>query len=80
MILIPLPKDQSRGDQILNAKYFKSHNFAEVIEQKNLTLEELQNRLNILKTNKTKIVTAMKESQTQNGTKIILDKIHKHLK
>lgn len=36
MLLIPLPKSASRGDQIDNANYFKSLGIANVIEQENL--------------------------------------------
>lgn len=38
-LLIPLPLAQSRGDQILNAKYFEKHGYAKVLEQEKMTGE-----------------------------------------
>lgn len=37
MLLIPLPADASRGDQILNARSFKSSGFCEVLPEKEMT-------------------------------------------
>lgn len=37
MLLIPLPADASRGDQILNARSFKSSGFCEVLSEKEMT-------------------------------------------
>jgi UDP-N-acetylglucosamine--N-acetylmuramyl-(pentapeptide) pyrophosphoryl-undecaprenol N-acetylglucosamine transferase len=39
-ILIPLPKEGSRGDQILNAKFFRENAAAETLMQETLTAEE----------------------------------------
>ncbi|GEL76942.1 undecaprenyldiphospho-muramoylpentapeptide beta-N-acetylglucosaminyltransferase [Tenuibacillus multivorans] len=41
MLLIPLSKQSSRGDQILNAQSFEKQGFAEVIEEEELTREQL---------------------------------------
>ena len=40
-VLIPLPKTNSRGDQILNADYFERLGLAHVLPQKNLTANSL---------------------------------------
>ena len=40
-VLIPLPKDNSRGDQILNAKYFYKKGLFSLLDQENLTPESL---------------------------------------
>ena len=45
MILIPLSKKQSRGDQIDNAKYFQKKSYAKVIFEENLTCEKLVNTI-----------------------------------
>lgn len=37
MLLIPLPKGVSRGDQILNAEYFNNLGYANILKQENLT-------------------------------------------
>ncbi|MDN7243948.1 undecaprenyldiphospho-muramoylpentapeptide beta-N-acetylglucosaminyltransferase [Planococcus shenhongbingii] len=39
MLLIPLSKQQSRGDQILNAQLFKQQGFAHVVEEEDLSPE-----------------------------------------
>ena len=41
MLLIPLPKGVSRGDQVLNADYFKNLGLARVLEQNKLSPERL---------------------------------------
>ncbi|MBO4251618.1 MAG: undecaprenyldiphospho-muramoylpentapeptide beta-N-acetylglucosaminyltransferase [Clostridia bacterium] len=48
MLLIPLPKGVSRGDQILNAEYFQSLNFADILYQDNLTPDTLTSAINQL--------------------------------
>ena len=37
MLLIPLSKLQSRGDQLLNAKIFEKQGWASVLEEENVT-------------------------------------------
>lgn len=48
MLLIPLPKGVSRGDQILNAEYFRKSGLAEVLYQENLSAESLTSAINVL--------------------------------
>lgn len=51
MLLIPLSKTKSRGDQILNAEFFKRQGFAHVLEEEKVTLYrfmEAVNRLGVL--------------------------------
>lgn len=79
MILIPLPKDQSRGDQILNANYFSRNNLAITIQQEELTLDNLKVKLKELKTNKESYIKNMKNFNQQNGTTTIFREIKKYL-
>ena len=51
MILIPLGLDQSRGDQIQNAKYFKKQGYAEVLKEEDLNLENLYESLDYIDAN-----------------------------
>jgi len=52
-LLIPLPREGSRGDQILNAKFFQQNKAAEVIYQETLTAEEfIESVLKLLKNKK----------------------------
>ncbi|WP_058303394.1 undecaprenyldiphospho-muramoylpentapeptide beta-N-acetylglucosaminyltransferase [Gorillibacterium timonense] len=45
MVLIPLPKGASRGDQILNAQSFEKSGYASVLPEEDLTPEALQARV-----------------------------------
>ncbi|VEP12721.1 UDP-N-acetylglucosamine--N-acetylmuramyl-(pentapeptide) pyrophosphoryl-undecaprenol N-acetylglucosamine transferase (fragment) [Hyella patelloides LEGE 07179] len=52
MILIPLSKKSSRGDQIENANAFKKQGFAEIIFEENLTKDRLLNSIRTLFSNR----------------------------
>lgn len=75
MILIPLPKTQSRGDQIENAEAFRKNGYAKVILQENLTTENLLTEIEDCFINKEKIIEKMQEYKPLNANKIILDYI-----
>lgn len=47
-LLVPLPKATSRGDQILNAQYFKEKGFSLVLEQENMTPQTLMDSIRTL--------------------------------
>lgn len=75
MLLIPLSKKSSRGDQIENAEYFKKLGIAEVIleeELKNLetTLDETINHLSYFKSN-------LINEHFSNGLNTLLEEINK---
>ncbi len=55
MLLIPLPKGVSRGDQVDNAKYFQSRHLATVLEQKDMTEQTLLSAINKLYKDREKI-------------------------
>ncbi len=59
MILIPLPKKSSRGDQIENAKAFQSQGFAEIIFEENLTGDRLLALISTVFTTKEKYISKM---------------------
>lgn len=59
MILIPLPRSQSRGDQVENAEYFKEKGYAEVIQDEELEMEIFQETLERIDSNKEAIVDCM---------------------
>lgn len=48
MILVPLGKDQSRGDQIENAAQFENQGYATVIQEEEFTLNNLMDKLEYL--------------------------------
>lgn len=72
MILIPLPKSQSRGDQIANAKSFKENGYAELIEQENLSLNSLIKTIDKVKNNRVDIVNKMKTAKIKDANESIL--------
>lgn len=55
MLLIPLSAAQSRGDQILNANFFKSLGLANVVEEEALTNKSLASELFQLKQDETEL-------------------------
>lgn len=75
MILIPLSKKISRGDQIQNAKSFKKQGFAEVIEEENLTTHNILILINKILENKNLYIKNMQQANLQNANKIITDYI-----
>ncbi len=56
-IFIPLPKGISRGDQVLNAKYFEKLGLATVLEQQSLTPQSLLAYVNASYENKKTLLT-----------------------
>lgn len=72
MLLIPLPKGSSRGDQIENANEFKKHKFAHVLFQENLNSKTLLQSLSDLQKNKDNLVSTMKKSLARNGCENIV--------
>lgn len=78
MLLIPLGLDQSRGDQIDNAKNFEAKGFGKTIPEDVLTEQKLIDQLNDIETNRDTTINQMqtyKESFTRQDLfrKIIKD-------
>lgn len=80
MILIPLPKKSSRGDQILNAQNFHNNNYANIIKQEDLTIEILLDTINDTLKNKEILISNMKKAEAKLGNKNIIDLIKKNSK
>ena len=74
-LLIPLPLSQSRGDQILNARFFQKNGYSMVLEQENLLPETLIGSLKELYDNKSTFISAMKNAKTASGTENVLSVI-----
>lgn len=77
MLIIPLPKTQSRGDQILNAISFYEKGYALMLEEENVTSETLLSRLGELQDKREKIIDNMKKSQDSKAVTVILSEIQK---
>lgn len=71
-ILVPLSKQASRGDQILNAQSFANQGFSLVIQEEDFTGQKLLNQLKTLDQNRDKFITAMEASEIGDGTKNVL--------
>ena len=75
MLLIPLPKGASRGDQLENARLFKNKGYAEVLEQQNLNEITLLEALTDLEKNKQHLINNMKAAKNANACKKIAEVI-----
>jgi len=77
MLLIPLSKQSSRGDQILNAKYFFQKGFARILYQENLSTKTLQTKIFQTLNTKSALVTNMTSITETSGNQNILNQILK---
>ncbi len=76
-LLIPLSKNASRGDQILNAASFARQGFARVLPEEEMTPTALFENINTLYKNREKYIEKMEKSGLSNGTQGILAQIRK---
>ena len=71
-ILIPLSKNASRGDQILNANSFKKQGFSYVIEEEDVNEKSLSEAIHYVADHKDEYKKAMSDSgQMDSITKIV---------
>ncbi len=77
MVIIPLGLDQSRGDQILNAKAFQDKGYSLTLEEEKLTREMLIENLNTVYKNRVEFKKNMKESHKGNALQTLVDEINK---
>ena len=73
MLLIPLGKNASRGDQILNAKSFEKQGFAEVIDEEKMTKGSLFDAINKVYDNRETYINNMANSKASEGNKAVLE-------
>lgn len=76
MLIIPLGKQESRGDQILNANYFKEKGYANVLMEEKLTPKTLLNKIDETFADSHELVKKMK-TYNKNGAKEIASLIKK---
>ncbi|MGI5849615.1 MAG: undecaprenyldiphospho-muramoylpentapeptide beta-N-acetylglucosaminyltransferase [Christensenellales bacterium] len=76
-LLVPLPKTSSRGDQLLNADYFKRQGFSYVLEQEKITDITLLEKINQLYEDKDMLRSRIKQENIAdaagNVARIIAD-------
>lgn len=71
-ILVPLPAEVSRGDQILNANSFQKQGFSYVLEEKNLNTDTLMTAVHEVYNNRDSYKKAMELSKQSNGIDIVI--------
>lgn len=80
MLLIPLSRAASRGDQIINAKSFAKQRFAHVIEEESLATESFVQELEQLKQMGPIIVDNMRSYKQSEALDEVVNIIHTHRK
>ena len=71
-VLVPLPLEASRGDQILNAEYFEKNGYAVHLPQSEITPARLQETVLNLYRDRQKYIDAMASAPGADGTENIL--------
>lgn len=71
-ILIPLSRNASRGDQILNANSFAKQGFSAVLEEEEVTPEKLMATIDDVMAHRSKYIDAMKNSGQMNAIETII--------
>lgn len=80
-LLIPYPKEASRGDQILNAESFRERGFSRVLMQEDLTVDRLVNDLIQLYHDRGVLYDAMAaDAANNNGVDKVLEQIYRYAK
>ena len=83
MLLIPLPKGSSRGDQVENAKYFEQKGYARILYQENLNSKTLLDNIDDMIANQTAIQNKLQQIPKRaliNGAENITKEILKSQK
>lgn len=79
MLIIPLSKKCSRGDQIENAKLFEQFGYAKMLEEENYTFKLLQQNLYFLIENSENIKKNMKKTAKNNAVEKIIEIINANI-
>lgn len=76
MLLIPLTKEQSRGDQILNAQSFEKSGYADILYEEKLTAKTLTESVERLYDNRKGYIDRMDMSEEVNALTAVFDWIN----
>ncbi len=71
-LFVPLPKEASRGDQLLNAEYARRKGYSMVLPQEDITPERLMHDIDELNGNRRTFIERMKRDKTLDGTEAVL--------
>lgn len=80
MLLIPLPKGDSRGDQVENAKIFENKKLATVLQQDNLSTTTLLKEIEKTLKQKRTLIQNLEKLNLKNVNSTIVDIILKQIK
>ncbi|CEG27070.1 undecaprenyldiphospho-muramoylpentapeptide beta-N-acetylglucosaminyltransferase [Bacillus sp. B-jedd] len=78
MLIIPLTLQQSRGDQILNAKTFHKNGFSLTLEEEGLNSESFKKAVDELQLKSQEIKMNMKKVNKQNAIDVLLGEIENY--
>lgn len=76
-LLIPLSKEVSRGDQILNAQSFEQLGYSMVLVEENLIAPTLIDKIMELYSNRDFYIQNMRQSEFERGSEKIMDQIER---
>ncbi|MGG4491106.1 undecaprenyldiphospho-muramoylpentapeptide beta-N-acetylglucosaminyltransferase [Metabacillus idriensis] len=76
MLIIPLTKNQSRGDQILNGKSFQEKGYAMMLEEEHLSVETLVKHLGDLKNKRDDMKQKMTSLDRKDAISILVAEIN----
>ncbi len=79
-LLIPLPADASRGDQLLNAASFKKQGYSAVLEEEDIDNNSLLDAINNLYNKREEYINTMSSSKLNDSIKAIVELINKYSK
>ena len=74
-ILVPLSAAASRGDQILNARSFEKQGFSRVLEEEQMTDENLFNVIQDTFRRRHQYISAMEQSNLSDAVSTVMDLI-----
>lgn len=77
-LLVPLSKESSRGDQILNANSMKKQGYSLVLQEEELTSETLMSNIHELYKNVDNYKASMMRSMNTSGTEKVMEQIRKY--
>lgn len=77
MLLIPLSRQASRGDQILNAEAFEKQGYAHVLFEEDLTEDQFLNKITGLIESAEEIKKNMSNYERQDATERVIEEIYK---
>ncbi|MCD8881956.1 undecaprenyldiphospho-muramoylpentapeptide beta-N-acetylglucosaminyltransferase [Mammaliicoccus sciuri] len=80
MLLIPLGLDQSRGDQIDNAKIFEKNGYAKVLQEKDVNQSNLISQLDKLENEREEIIDKMSHFKESYTKETLFNKIESDIK